>query len=407
MGNKIQAGLEELTPENLVGGYHRGVAEVASLAGVEGAEVERILPLDRLAQLEARLRASQPRAAAAWTMHSGQFGFLDVITALTVDGRQLDIGLCLERIAGKLRQDRHLSEPLLALSVDVAELAALVEETRALLEDRGWIAAALRRRQLRRMAAVVLAMLTLVSITSSVVIIRLKRDRVRDRILAATPCAAETFSEGELSWASAELRKTVDEKVSTCKRERAEEEERRRVEAARVAEEQRVAAQKAERVAGCKALADEVLAAQKSASPGELSEKSRAVAKDAAPLLGRVAKKALEPADVGPADVTLPCADTGDQARLGEAYGVALMVDPLLWARRSDPSPLAQRLLVAHKADLPEKALIGLADQAERTSKQGLARGEPETITKAKRLCKLAKDLGVALHTGCAALEKL
>lgn len=407
MGNKIQAGLEELTPDNLVGGYQRGVGDVAALAGVDRAEVERLLPLERLAQIEARLRTSQPRAVAAWTMHAGQFGFLDVITALTVDGRQLDIGLCLSRIAGKLRHDRHLAEPLEALGADVAELAALVEETRGLLSDRGWISAALRRRQLRRTAAVVLAMLSLASITSSIVIIRLKRDRVRDRIEAAAPCAAEAIGEGELSWASAELRKKVDDKVATCRRERAEEEARARAEAERLAEEQRVAARKAERLAGCKALADEVLATQKAATPGELGDRSRAVAGDAAPLLGRVAKRALEPADVGPTDAALPCSDTPDHARLSDAYAAALTADPLLWARRSDPSPLAERLLVAHKAELPEKALIGLADQAERLSKQGLARGEPETIAKAKRLCRLAKSLDVALHQGCAALEKL
>lgn len=404
MGNKILAGLEELAPDSLIGGYARGVDEVVALTGVGRGDVERILPLDRLGALDARLRQSQPRAVEAWRAHAGQLGFLDVITALTVDGRQFDIGLCLSRIAGKMRHDKHLAEPVAALGVDVAELAALIDESRARLEDGTWLASALRRRQARRAAVAVLGMLTLASITTSIVIVRLKRDRVEARIEAMPACEAEQFPAGEASWARQELRAKLEDKRATCKRERAEAEERQRAEEAKLAEEKRQRERVEKRKSECKALADEVSTGR---TKGELSDASKAVAKDAAPLLGRVAKKALEPADVGPTDPVFPCADTADDKRLEAAWAAALLVDPLLWARRGDPSPLARKVLLEHKAELPEKALIGLADQAERVAKQGLARGEPPTLARAKRLCALAKDLGVSAHKSCAALEKL
>ena len=94
-GNKIQKGLEELEPSGLADAFDRGVGEVAKLVGVPKAEVDRVLPLEEVAAVQERLRHSHGLAIEAWRLHAGQFGFFDAVTALTVDGRPVEIGLCL------------------------------------------------------------------------------------------------------------------------------------------------------------------------------------------------------------------------------------------------------------------------------------------------------------------------
>ncbi len=88
--NKVRQGIDELAPEPLLAAVNRGVADLASLVGVPRGDIEISLPMAEFGQVAARLGASQPRAIAAWQIHAGPTGFLDIITALTVDGQSRD-----------------------------------------------------------------------------------------------------------------------------------------------------------------------------------------------------------------------------------------------------------------------------------------------------------------------------
>ncbi len=401
VANKIETGLVELGPEGLSDAYRRGIADVARLVGVTSSEVEAILPAQEVGSALDRLRSSHPRALQAWRSHAGPFGFLDVVTALTVDGRRPEIGIALERVAGKVRHDRELSAPLEALAVDITAWEDLVVRSRHILEDRGWLAAALRRRVIKRTAFGLFALTLLISITASIVWVRIQKDRVRALVERTSPCEAENIQSAELSWASQEQKDLLGQKAETCKQER----EAARVAAEREAEQRAQLEREQARVAAQKRACEDLASA---VEKGELGEPEKATAGAAAALWQRVAKKALADADAGPTDPTFPCADDAAvKKRLEAAFTSALLIDPLLWARRADPSPHVIGVLTARKAELPDKGLIGLADNAERSAKAGLSRGDKAQIATARRRCALATALGVAGHAGCNGLASV
>jgi len=88
--NQILKGIEELAPGGLAGGLLRGVDDVAKEAGVPPREVQSLLPWSELARAAKRLEVVQPAALRAWKIHAGAYGFLDLVTQLTVDGRPID-----------------------------------------------------------------------------------------------------------------------------------------------------------------------------------------------------------------------------------------------------------------------------------------------------------------------------
>ena len=401
MGNKIVTGLEELAPEGLVDALRRGIGDVAKLAGVARSEVESLLPMTDMQSIAQRLRQSQPRALDAWRQQAGQFGFLDVVTALTIDGRRPEIGLCLERVAGKVLHDRHLAEPLEALSVDITAWEDLIVRCRHILEDRGWLGRALRRRTLKRLILGGLGLVALVSVTIVIVTRRIQREDAARRIDSVADCDAHTVSEADLEWATEEQRARLKEKSASCENARAEAAAEEKRDADARAREKAARELHEAREKTCVALASDV-------EKGTLSEESKNTADKAADLLGRIAKKSLYDSDAGPTDPVFPCADNAAvKKRLEAAFTAALMVDPLLWARRADPSPLVTSLLASQKASLPDNGLIGLADNAERSAKSSLTRGDVGKMATAKRVCALAKALEVAGHSGCNALEKM
>ncbi|MFO0553999.1 MAG: hypothetical protein U0271_36805 [Polyangiaceae bacterium] len=305
----------------------------------------------------------------------------------------------LTRVAGKVRHDRELAAPLNVLGADVAAWVEALDACRTALEDGGWLVALLRKRTLIRMAFGVVSTSILIAITVSVVALRFRRDTI-DRLLASPDaCSAETFTEAQLSWSTKAQRDKVATMRASCDAARkekaaAEEAERQRLELERAAK-----AKKDAREAECKALADDVAA-------GALSQKASTTAGASAELLDRVAKKSLAAGDLGPKDPVFPCQDSEAATRFTPLFEAALLADSTLWTRLSNPSPLVEKTLVAHKESFAPMALIGFADGAERLARAGLTRGDEEQITRAARLCSIARALGVPGHAACATLEK-
>ncbi len=399
-GNQIGKGLQELGPDGLGEAYHRGVAEVAKLVGVPKPEVDRVLPIAEATALLERLRTSQASALSAWTMHAGQFGFLDVMTALTVDGRPAEIGLCLERVAGKVRADKALSVPLDSLAADVTAWSDLVVRTRHVLEDRGWLHDAYRRRVILRVVLLAIPLAGLIAFTVGVVVLRLRRDAVDALLAAEDPCALEGTGEEAFRHASDAQRARRAEKLAVCADRREKEAQAQRDAEALAAEERDRAQARARREGACAALAAELEA-------GELTDASKTVRGDLDELLGRMARKALDPDDIAHDALPFPCGDTPAKARVEAAYGAALLGDVSVWTQRGKPGKVARAALLARKADVPQNALLGLADNAERTAKAGLTGGDPEKIDRAKVLCALARELGIPGRGSCAAIESL
>jgi len=404
LGNKIQIGLDELAPDGLMAAYQRGITDVAKLVGVPPSDVLRVAPHAEVAAVVQRLRDSQPKAITAWRAIGGQFGFFDVVTALTVDGRHPDIALCLQRVSSKVKQDRELSEPLEALAADLAAWTDLVTRTRELLEDLTWLTSTLRRRVIKKVIFASVVMAILFGMTATIVTLRVTQDRLDDRLESTGACDAEKLSQDDLGWATRDQRALVAKKIEACKNDRAAEAERARVETERRRAEQKVREIREARQRECDALVGEV--EKGIAADASLSDAAATTAGEQAALLTRVAKKTLAPADIGPLDPTFPCGDTGADKRLESAYVAAMTVDPFVWARNGDPSAYAQKILIERKAELPANGLLAVADNAERTAKNGLSSGDATTISRAKKLCAFAAALGVGGHRGCNTLER-
>lgn len=403
--NQIYKGLEELEPSGLIGGLERGVSEVARLVGVPVREVETLLPSEELRRAGARLHVSQPAAVLAWKLHAGQFGFLDVITQLTVDGRANDIRASLERVAAKVRADEALAEPLLALSEDVGQWQDLVMRCRELLDDGDALADAWKRRRQRRMVAVGGALFVILGALGVIVYTARARDRIEDALLQADGCRAATISARDRALASNEEDSRIATAERLCAETRAEEQRRKDRTDAEARARADAERDRASHVASCEALA----AAMKSR---KLGDAAAAAAKDGRDLAARLATRSITTADLGPDPLALPCwHEDGLPAGIDESFDGAfvesILALPPTWPHEIDASPQTLAALEAHKAELPVHVLTAIAERAAHEAESALLGGKPAAMGRASRACELARRVGMSGGASCVGIASL
>lgn len=403
--NQILKGIEELEPSGLAGGLERGIGEVARVVGVPVREVQALLPWEELQRSAARLRVTQPAAVLAWKLHAGQFGFLDVITQLTVDGRANDIRVALERVAAKVRADDALAEPLLALSEDVGQWDELVMRCRTLLDDGDALAAAWQRRRQRRLVAIGAALVVILGALGVIGWTATARGRIEAALAAPDGCGAAAISASDRELASNEEDSRIAAAERLCvetraeaqrKKERAEAEERARADAER---------ERKAHVDGCDALAR----AMKDKEPGE---DALAAAKDAKDLATRLATRKITVADLGPEDLALPCWNEDGLAKsvtaaFEAAFTESVLALPPTWTQEIDASPRTLDVLEAHKAELPVHVLTAIAERAAHEAETALLAGKPEALGKAARSCELARRVGMSGGASCTGVTSL
>ena len=389
MASKVPDGLRELGPEGLWGGLERGIAEVAEKVGVAPRDVQGLLPMADLQGAMTALGGAQRAAVAAWQLYAGHLGGLMAgIADLTVDGRAPDAGLCLDRLATKLSRDKPLAVPLLALADAVRTWEDMVEAACAALDDAGTggrLAAAYRRRVLvrnARLGALVIVPIVAIGLAVRVAVVR---SRVGAALEATDPCAAIAIASGDVDHASGAQQATIVDRVRRCEEGRVV--EARRVEADRdraaVVEKQRLA--KADREARCAALADHLAA-------GTLAEADAAVAGEGAPLLSRVARRALVDGDLGPADPALPCLDTKAADGLRAAFAGAVVAAP--WMKAGELSPVARAAVIARAGAIPRWTKGVSAVKATAAAKKAIVSGDPGDLARAKAACEFVAALG-------------
>jgi hypothetical protein len=401
LGRRVPEGLRELAVENLEAGLRRGIFETAQRAGVRVQDVEALLPMAELRATAQRLASSQPRAMTAWGTHAGQIGgTLTGVAELTVDGRLPDVSMFVARLAKRFSRDPQLSEPLRALSDDMASWQDLIERCTDLLGDGGTIAKAERRRRLTRVFVVGAGVMVLAIVGGAGLWLFAGRARVDAALAGDDPCAVGVIEGSDRLRASSAQRKRVDELAAACAAKRALEEKAReeaRLREERAREEER--ARKA-REAACDGLAARV-------ESGQLLPEDQAVAGAKAALLDRIGRGALQPSDYGPADPELPCRDTPAGAKITTAFARAILASPLAWAYSDDLSPEVQSLLVARSALLPEIGRLTLARRAEESAKSALLSGNPVKMAQAKKLCALKASLDIGGGQACVGLLAL
>lgn len=398
--NRIVPALEALSAARLAEAYRGGARAVATLAGVSPSDVERLLPMAEASASLGRIAELVPRAAEVWRAHAGELGFFDLVTELTVDGTAPDVAILLERVSKKLSRDRALSTPLAELALELGRYTDLVTASAERLAGGDWVATALRRKKLRTVLAAAVPTALIVVLTALIVVVRVRRSALDTVLSGSDACAAAMPGEALERYASREQRAKLDERRAECARA-----------AARRAEEAEAAAAKWKAEAEAKLRAEALtrrctkLASALGSQAALDPELARELGPEAA-LVERIRAKKLDPADVGPAPVVLPCEGTDARAAVERAFADALLGDVSVWTVRGDPSPLVHGVLVMHAEEVPERARLGLAGHAERTAKHGLVRGEPATLARAKRLCALARALGTPGRSACDAVER-
>jgi hypothetical protein len=395
LSSKVAEGLNELSADSLHGGLRRGIEEAAGQVGVGGADVEGLLPMADIAAAAARLDNAQKGAVHAWDTYAGHIGgLMKGVADLTVDGRALDVSAFLARLSKKVMRDPPLSEPLFTLSVEIGGWVDLVERCGEILADGGVLAAAYRRRRLRRVAAAVAGGLVVAGGLGVGLWLHGVRARVDASLAAADPCAAEGIAPADLDRASDTQKERAAERRHACDEGRRREAAAR--EAARLADERARAEEqrKKEAVARCDALADHV------ASASALTPEDEATAGAAAALLGRVARGAVEKADLLTTD--LPCDGSPAGAKIADAFAAALCASPAVWSRPDDVSDRVYAALVARRDALPGSPKQTLALQAETLSKRALVHKDDAGATRAMRICRLKTDIGIRGGKYCA-----
>jgi hypothetical protein len=394
LAGKIPEGLNELGADNLHGGFKRGVEEAAKHVGVGARDVERLLPMGDVQAASAVLDAAQKGAVEAWRMHAGHLGgMMKGIADLTVDGRAPDVSQFLQRLSYKVVRDPPLSEPLLALSKAVATWLDLVEHCSDLLADGGVLAKAYRRRRQHQVAAVAALVVAAASGLVAVLWLRAVRARVDTALALIDPCAAATIAPDDLERASTEQKQRAADRGAAC------EEGKKRAEQARVEAQQREDKARAEEAARkdhadrCDALATHV-------AGGQLAGADDAVAGGKSALLGRVARLALDRADL--LETELPCGDTPAGAKLADAFAAAVAASTGAWSRADDVGERARTALLARKDALPGSPKQVLAQHAEVVAKKALVSHDTGAVDRAAALCRLKDELGIRGGKYCA-----
>lgn len=396
LSSKVEGGLNELGTDNLHGGLKRGIEEAAKQAGVRVADVERLLPMADVNACAARLDAAQKSALVAWRTYAGHLGgLMSGVADLTVDGRAPDVSHFLERLAKKVKRDAPLSEPLQALSGEVATWLDLVERCSDLIGDGEVLARAYRRRVLMRGAAIGAAGLAGAAAIGAAAWVHAVRARVDAALAAADPCAAAAVDPSDLARASAEQRQRADDKRAACEEAKRREAQARASRLRREQEAREAEARKREREARCEALAQHLAA-------GALGPDDAAIAGKSAGLLGRVAKRALEGADLAVGD--LPCQDAAAGPKIAEAFAAAVAASTAAWARPAEVSDRVYAALVKQKSTLPGSPKQVLAKHADRAAEKAIVSRDDAEKARAKRLCQLTGELGIRGGKYCATL---
>ncbi|MBK8253696.1 MAG: hypothetical protein IPK82_13645 [Polyangiaceae bacterium] len=401
LARKPEDGLRELTPDNLAGGVSRGVLQAAQLVGVTPSDIEQLLPMAELSGLWTRIGASQPKVMEVWKTYAGGIGgMLSGVADLTVDGRAPDTALCVARLAKKVQRDKPFAEPLGRLADDLADYQDALARCVELLNDTTALQKAYERRKFRRMAMGIGGACFGIGVLLTLTLFLVARGRVVAVIENPDPCASLPLTASDLARVGEPLRTKALANKTQCETDRAEAQKRAEEERLRAEKEKQALAEKAAMEAACSKLATDL-------STGAISSEAEAVAKETAPLLGRIAKNALEASDLGPEEPAFPCKGTPAEGAISAAYQKAVLAKPWNIPKAERLSVAAQQAIEKGAGDLPTKLKRMLGTRANDASKKAIASGKPDLIAKALAACEAAKAVGTAPHGPCEGVRTL
>ncbi len=397
----VKQGLAELTGESLVGSVQRAIDTVASTSGVPVADIERLLPAGEMDALVARIAATQSDALRQWELHmTHASSLLEAIAKLTADGRPPEAGLCLSRIATKMRLEKALAAPLRDLAGLVDSWQAMLEQVRGSIDRGKVLEAAKRRREKRRQMAALGAVVTFVVVAAVAITVVKSRKRVDEMIARANPCEVELLGASDLRLASTTQDAAVASRRVACTNQR---EETRRAEERAHEEKQRRAKEeeeRRERAAMCTSLGERL--AQPGAAP--LPPRTLALLGKDADFFARLVQGKLQGSDVTRDVTMLTCADGPASVAIAKAFTAAVVKSSSAWLSEHALSPTVLAMLTRGREGAPLFAREELERPIDKLALKALVSSEPEELGRARRACDALRALEVKVGLYCGAL---
>jgi hypothetical protein len=290
---EVDAGLAQLTREELIGGVRRGVEAVAKAAGVPALQVYQRLPMAELeAQVEA-LQEHQRRASSRW-----QQAKHPTAREALPGADPLVPGAVLVRLSETIEDDPSLRAALVSLAGDLNDWRSALDRCGEEIRGARDLAKRRRRRRLVRLAAV--GLLPLAALGAGVWLLGRHQARARvDAVLAGDSCGVDQIAAADRARASASQRVAIERARAACAEQR--ERQLREEEARKAAEAKRLVAERARKthLARCDKL-------QRAFEAGDMDDEAKAIAGEHAALLERLATGAFEMSDVEAAIGSLP-----------------------------------------------------------------------------------------------------
>lgn len=397
----VRQGLTELSGDSLVGSVQRAIDAIAETVGLPTHEVERLLPTEEMDDLLEGVATTQSTSAAQWDLHMAHAGgLLEAIAKLTSDGRAPEAGMCLMRIATKMKLEKGLASPLRELAGHIERWQELLERVRRELDEGKELKEARQRRRVVRVGIAGLTGVAVLAVAALVTTVWKARRQIDDVLALPSPCEVELLLAADLSMASAEQKSTLVAKHAACSGTR---------ELARIAEEKiqedkarqlREAEAKRTREATCIELGVRLSKPSTEALSPKLKE---ILAKDMT-FMTALARGKIDNADVSRDVSNLTCLDGQAGDAIAGAFAAALAQAGESWLPEHTPSPSALTLVKRGKASVSRIARANLIPPIEKVALDALLTGKSEPVRAARKKCDVLTMLDVTPHLYCQAV---
>lgn len=378
--NFLGDGVRAVSSANLSAALDEGVAAVAAAVGMTPAAVRAVLPVAEISSLGARI--DEHHAATLLALRPGEL----TVTAFHQPSGKVSPATHMVDIAGHFAKDKSISGPLRALAGEIASWEELIGACATAIRENSAISNKYARTQRMRLLArrglavgIAGAGIAVLAVVVTAHRAREAEARARDErakqeharqtridlaLGGADPCVA--LDDADLGHTTPDQRQRLSARQTEC---------------AKVKEKER-------RASECKTVIDAVAAGGETFPAGFAAD---------APLLGRIAKKALAPEDLR-LDA-LPCDEGGAMGRL---FSEAALQSPEAFGKSAGPSARVARLLA--NVTLPPKLAATVAFRAEIIANTAIRSGITADLEGAGRMCAMKQQAKLAVGMGCRVL---
>lgn len=386
--NLIGDGVRALAATSLLAALEDAVRAAASEIGASVSDLERVIPIDELRALAAKLGENQEAALQAIRRNDL------TITNFALPAPAVSPTAHLAGVAEHFARDKHIRRSLTALAADIGAWELLLARAVEAIEGDAALVRRWRWRRIRVYVLVGVVASAIVIAGVSALVIGWRRAAEREARAAAEererarraeivahvdaalqtpdPCAKVVLSDEERAELTDAQRKMVDGRKDRCDQ----------------------LARKAEHEKRCAALLAQAASGATDLAPG---------GETAGDFLVRVATRALEPRDLRATEDAIGTCKDAPLDPIWDAVARDAGTRAFLWGKADGVAPAISSRLGGPNVLAP-KAKQSLGFRAETVAKRALRSGKTEDFSGARELCALKAKLAMPPGTSCKGL---